>query len=79
MTLYGVTKPITFDVQYRGQNTKLDMRTGLTAKAKINRNDFGLGRGMAVRFAASELATIEIDLEAVQKPVEVRETVATAE
>jgi polyisoprenoid-binding protein YceI len=61
----------------RGQNTKLDMRTGLTAKAKINRNDFGLGRSMAVQLAASELATIEIELEAVQKPVEVRERVAT--
>jgi polyisoprenoid-binding protein YceI len=79
LTLHGVTKPITFDVQYRGQNTKLDMRTSLIAKAKINRNDFGLGRGMAIQFAASELATIKIDLEAVQKPVEVREAVATAE
>lgn len=79
LTLHGATKPITFDVQYRGQSTKLDMRTGLTAKAQINRKDFGLGQGMAVQFAASEMATIEIELEAVQESVEVRETAATAE
>jgi len=51
----------------------------LTAKATINRHDFGLGQGTAVRVAASSMVTIEIDLEAVQQPVEVQEAVATAE
>ena len=78
LTLHGVTKPITFDVAYRGQSTLMGARTGLTAKATINRNDFGVGRGAAVQLAASSIATIEIDLEAVQQAVEVREAVVIA-
>src|SRR5205823_14943642 len=79
LTLHGVTKPVTFDVTYRGQRTIIGAHTGLSAKAKINRHDFGLGQGMAVQFAASELATIEIDLEAVQTSAQAREAVAIAE
>jgi polyisoprenoid-binding protein YceI len=79
LNLHGVTKPITFDVAYRGQSTLMGARTGLTAKATINRNDFGVGRGAAVQLAASSIATIEIDLEAVQQAVEAREAVATAQ
>ncbi len=81
LSLHGVTKPITFDVAYRGQSTLMGARTGLTAKATINRNDFGVGRGAAVQLAASSIATIEIDLEAVQQAVEVREAavIATAQ
>ena len=78
LSMHGVTKPITFDVAYRGQSTLMGARTGLTAKATINRNDFGLGRGAAVQLAASSIATIEIDLEAVQQSVEVREAVVIA-
>ena len=79
LSMHGVTKPITFDVAYRGQSTLMGARTGLTAKATINRNDFGLGRGAAVQLAASSMVTIEIELEAVQQAVEVREAVATAQ
>jgi polyisoprenoid-binding protein YceI len=79
LSMHGVTKPITFDVAYRGQSTLMGARTGLTAKATINRNDFGVGRGAAVQLVASSIATIEIDLEAVQQAVEVREAVATAQ
>jgi polyisoprenoid-binding protein YceI len=79
LTLHGVTKPITFDVAYRGQSTLMGARTGLTAKATINRNDFGVGRGAAVQLVASSIATIEIDLEAVQQAVEAREAVATTQ
>jgi len=79
MTLHGVTKPITFDVEYSGQSAGLGMRTGLTAKATISRKDFGLGQGMAVRFAASDRATVEIALEAVQKSMKVPEAVVKAE
>ncbi len=53
-------------------------RTNLVAKAQINRNDFGVGRGLAVQVAASPMVTIKIDLEAVQQAVEVQEAVATA-
>jgi len=81
LSMHGVTKPITFDVAYRGQSTLMGARTGLTAKATINRNDFGVGRGAAVQLAASSIATIEIDLEAIQQAVEVREAavIATAQ
>ena len=78
LSMHGVTKPITFDVAYRGQSTLMGARTGLTAKATINRNDFGVGRGAAVQLVASSIATIEISLEAVQQSVEVHEGVATA-
>ena len=77
LTLHGVTRPITFDVEYRGENSMMGMRTGLRASATINRNDFGVGHGAAVRVAASSMVTIEIDLEAVQQSVEVQEAVAT--
>ena len=78
LTLHGVTKSITFDVEYRGQSTMMDMRAALTAKTQINRNDFDLGRGAGVQFAASPMVTIEIDLEAVQKSVEAQEALAIA-
>ena len=78
LSMHGVTKPITFDVAYRGQSTLMGARTGLTAKATINRNDFGVGRGAAVQLVASSIATIEIDLEAVQQAVEVREAAVIA-
>ncbi len=38
-----------------------------------------LGQGMAIQFAASEMATIQIDLEAVQTSAQAREAVALAE
>jgi polyisoprenoid-binding protein YceI len=79
LTLHGVTKPVTFDVTYHGQRMIMGAMTGLTAKAKINRHDFGLGQGMRVQFAASEMATIEIGLEAVQTSAQAREAVAIAE
>ncbi len=79
LTLHGVTRPITFDVTYRGENSMMGMRTGLRASATINRNDFGVGRGAMVRVAANSMVTIEIDLEAVQQSVEAQEAVATAE
>ncbi len=76
LTMHGVTKPITFEVAYRGQNALKGVRTGLSAKATINRHDFGLGQGVAVRVAASSMVTIEIGLEAIQQSVEVQQTAA---
>ena len=79
LTLHGVTRPITFDVHYRGQSSMMGVRAGLSASATINRHDFSLGQGAAVRLVASSMVTIEIDLEAVQQPVEMQEAAATAE
>jgi polyisoprenoid-binding protein YceI len=74
LTLLGITKPITFDVEYGGQSAGLETRAGLNARATMNRKDFGLGQGMMVRFAASDRATIGIALLAVQKAVKAPET-----
>ena len=74
--MHGVTKPITFDVAYSGQNALMGVHMGLTAKATINRHEFGLGQGVAVRVAASSMVTIEIGLEAVQQSVGVQKTAA---
>ncbi len=74
LTLHGVTKPITFDVNYSGQGAGFYTRASLTARATINRDDFGLDRGMMVQSAAGKTATVEIALVAVQKAVEVPET-----
>jgi polyisoprenoid-binding protein YceI len=57
----------------------MGMRTDLRASATINRRDFGLGQGVAVRFAASSMVTIEIDLEVVQQSVEMQEAAVTFE
>jgi len=62
LTLLGVTKPIIFDVEYSGQSAGIDTRANLTAKATINRDDFGRGRGMMVQSAAGKTATVEIAL-----------------
>ena len=79
LTLHGVTRPITFDVAYRGQTNLMDVRTGLSAKAQINRQDFSLGQGAAVRLVASSMVTIELDLEAVQQSVEMQEAATITE
>jgi polyisoprenoid-binding protein YceI len=76
LTLHGVTRPITFDVHYRGQSSLMGIRAGLSASATINRHDFSLGQGVAVRLAASSMVTIELDLEAEQPPVEAQDTKA---
>jgi polyisoprenoid-binding protein YceI len=73
LTLLGVTKPVTFDVDYSGWSVGLDTRAGLTARATINRDDFGLGRGMMVQLAAGRIATVEIALVAIQQSVKVPE------
>ncbi len=74
LTLLGMTKPVTFDVAYSGRSAGADVRASLTARATMNRNDFGLGRGMMVQSAAGKTATIEVALVAIQKPVKVPET-----
>ena len=72
LTMHGGDQTDYLQRRLRGQSTLMGARTGLTAKATINRNDFGVGTGAAVQLAASSMATIEIELEAVQQAVEVR-------
>jgi len=78
LTLLGTTRPITFDVSSSGQSAGLNARTSLTARATMNRDDFGLGRGMMVQSAAGKTATVEIALVAVQKAGKESETVVQA-
>jgi polyisoprenoid-binding protein YceI len=78
LTLHGITRPITFDVQYYGHGSMMCMRTALRASATINRHDFDLGQGVAVRFAASSMVSIEIDLEGVQQSIEMQEALTTS-
>jgi len=76
LTLLGRTKPVTFDVEYSGRSTGLDARASLTARATLNRDDFGLGRGMLLQTAADKMATVEIALVAVRKEVKTPEAKA---
>ena len=50
----------------------------MTARATINRHDFGLGQSMMVQSAAGKTATVEIALVAVQKAGKESETVVKA-
>ena len=47
LTMHGVTKPVTFTVEYSGviKDPYGLQRAGFDAQAKINRKDFGLGWG----------------------------------
>ena len=66
-TMHGVTKSVTFDVEYGGQSHIAGARAGLTATTKINRKDFGVSFGAVVdagQVALGEIVTIEIDVEA---------------
>jgi polyisoprenoid-binding protein YceI len=76
LTLRGVTRPVTFDVTYRGQNALLGAH--LSASTTINRNDFDVGRGLGVRVAAGALVSIELELEVVQQSSEMQETATRA-
>lgn len=77
LTLLGISKPITFEVEYSGQSSGPDRLADLTAKATINRHDFGLGSGMRMQSAAGKTVTIEIALIATQKSAKVSETEAS--
>jgi polyisoprenoid-binding protein YceI len=73
LTLLGMTKPVTFDVEYSGRSTEVDARASLTARATLNRDDFGLGRGMIGQSVADKMATVEIALVAVRESVKTPE------
>jgi len=79
LTLLGTTKPITFEVDYSGQSAGLNVRASLTARATMNRHDFGLGQSIMVQAAAGKTATVEIAVVAVQKAGKETETVVKAD
>jgi polyisoprenoid-binding protein YceI len=74
LTLHGVTRQVTFDAEYSGQlkDAYGMQRAGLSAKATINRKDFGLNWNQALESGGvlvGDKVTIEIDLAAVQAAV----------
>lgn len=79
LTLHGRTQPITFDVEYGSQSSGLETHVRFTAKAAMNRKDFGLGQGMLGRFVASDRVAIEMAVVAVQPSMQVPEVVARVE
>lgn len=70
LTIRGVTKPVAFDVEYRGtsKNPWGKTVTGLSAHATINRREFGVNYNAILEaggVAVSEKVKLEIELEAV--------------
>ncbi len=68
-TLHGVTKPVTFDVEYSGvvKDPYGLQRAGLSAKTKISRKEWGLTWAPVLETGGavvSDEVKIEIDLEA---------------
>lgn len=84
LTMHGVTKPVTFDAEYHGQMKDLYglQRAALTAKATVNRKEFGLNWNVALESGGvlvGDKVTIEIDLAAVQQaPVQQEAAAQTA-
>lgn len=69
LTIRGVTKPVTFDVDFLGEATDPwgMERAGFTAKTKINRKDFGVNWNKALDkggFVLGDDVTISLNIEA---------------
>ncbi len=72
LTMHGVTKSVTFKAEYAGQAKDAYgmQRAGISAKAKVNREDWGLTWNAALEAGGvlvSKDVTIEIDLSTVNK------------
>ena len=72
LTMHGVTKPVTFKAEYSGQGKDAYgmLRAGLSAKARVNREDWGLTWNAALEAGGvmvSKEVNIEIDLESLSK------------
>ena len=69
LTMHGVTKPVTLDVQALSPETKTPFGTTIiatSATGKINRNDFGITGGKAGALLGNDV-NITLDLELVKK------------
>ncbi|OOB89378.1 YceI family protein [Rathayibacter sp. VKM Ac-2630] len=69
LTIKGVTKPVTFEVEFGGFGTDPygNYKAGLTAKTTIDRTDFGLTYNAALETGGvliGEKVTITLDLQA---------------
>lgn len=72
LTIHGVTKPTTFDVDFGGvaKDPWGGTRAGFTATTKINRKDFGLTWNKALEtggLLVGDDVTIELNIEGVAK------------
>ncbi len=74
LTIHGITRPVTFDVQPLSKEMKSPFGTtviGTSATAKINRKDFGLTWNKPLEAAGAMLVgdevTINLDIELVKK------------
>ena len=72
LTVAGVTKPVSLDVEFDGVATDPwgGSRAGFTAKAEVNREDFGLTWNAALEaggFLVGKNVTIELDVELVRQ------------
>jgi polyisoprenoid-binding protein YceI len=70
LTIRGVTKPVTFDVEYFGQLDSPfgDRRTGFSGEIKIDREQFGLTWNQALEtggWLVGKEITIHVELEAI--------------
>lgn len=69
LTMRGVTKPVVLDVEFAGRQAHPQMgeRAGFSARASINRKDFGVSFNQVLDtggLAVSEKVDINIDIEA---------------
>ena len=72
LTIHGVTKPVTFDVEYFGAEKDPwgNSKVGFSADSKINRKDFGLTWNKVLESGSlmvGEDVEIKISIEANQK------------
>jgi polyisoprenoid-binding protein YceI len=69
LTIKGVTKPVTFDLEFDGVNTDPwgNTKAGFTAETEINRKDWGLEWNVALEtggLLVSEKIKIQLDIQA---------------
>lgn len=81
LTMHGVTKPVTLNVEYNGQSKSPWGTTnyGFSGHTKINRKDWGLHWNVALETGGvlvGEEITIDIELEVVKQPENATETAA---
>lgn len=72
-TLHGVTKPVTFDVEYLGSDKDPwgNQRAGFTATTVINRKDYGVQWNKVLesgRLLVGDEVTVNIEIEGIEKP-----------
>ena len=72
LTIKGVTRPVTFDLEFTGATRDPwgNLRAGFEGKATINRKDWGLSWNVALEaggLLVSDKITVELDIAAVRQ------------